>query len=790
MNPSGGGGGGGEEKPDGSRKPMLLAPSRRDTKAYHHHVHPPTRSISAPGYVPRPPLETMRHKTEDYTDPYTKSSQPSRTDNYHPGGYHHSRASPALSQSTQPTSNVHHHQQQQQQHYYQHQQQHHRATATAAEAAEAGQKQQPLPRKHMSLPMKSAASSLASSASTASSELFQGMSWGATTERSSVASTAMSQQDLPRKPSLQSRNSLAYSVLSNEDDDEDSVGMDSIRNYNHNNNPSDDIPLPETIASQPRPPSFRIARQPEQPLPARLPSHRVLQQQQQHHHYVHEPPSPLPLHPPPPAIEIETTTTAATGTITRGSPTLMQQQHEQQQPRIPSLHRMVSGPTAPPPRRMPSVQEHLPTNPPHHHPQQQQRVPSIRVHHHHQHPPGRVSSMQGQPQRVSSKMHSPDLPHRVPSTRVSPAQAKSQYKDDDKKNKTSSSSSYPYKIPPPPVVYPEEVVEILQDERLVKFREEAHRGGGDETVSFTQTSFHDKDKNRPAVFKKRQFLILSVFFCFLVCAILGVVAVGIIMGQRATQQNNNNNNNSGTGPRGRSSSSSSSNAPTQSPRSSREKRFRLKFFGAVGNRVDEIGSPHEKAAYWMIHDDPLALPIDAPNIMQRYTLVLFYYLTGPWKSCNPPDQNNNNNNDEGRFCRFQRLTRIPQRKPSRGDRHDDNNNDDDETEDFQYHEEPSFRWLSGEHECRWAGISCDESQVIRSIELGKPGKEGIKKKVGRTRWGHTDSLFWFSLSLPKKKPAKTLRPRYPPSSRSFLTSHQLSCHTTNSMVPSPPSWPP
>lgn len=30
---------------------------------------------------------------------------------------------------------------------------------------------------------------------------------------------------------------------------------------------------------------------------------------------------------------------------------------------------------------------------------------------------------------------------------------------------------------------------------------------------------------------------------------------------------------------------------------------------------------------------------------------------------------------------------------------------------------PSQRWLSGEHECQWAGLECDESDYVRTIDL-------------------------------------------------------------------------
>ena len=56
------------------------------------------------------------------------------------------------------------------------------------------------------------------------------------------------------------------------------------------------------------------------------------------------------------------------------------------------------------------------------------------------------------------------------------------------------------------------------------------------------------------------------------------------------------------------------------------------------------GSPHDRAANWIMFEDPLGLQPVAPNLIQRYHMALFYFLTTsngekPWNTCNPPREN-------------------------------------------------------------------------------------------------------------------------------------------------------
>ncbi|CAB9496625.1 LRR receptor-like serine threonine-protein kinase [Seminavis robusta] len=94
-----------------------------------------------------------------------------------------------------------------------------------------------------------------------------------------------------------------------------------------------------------------------------------------------------------------------------------------------------------------------------------------------------------------------------------------------------------------------------------------------------------------------------------------------------------------------------------------------------------------KAFDWIVNHDPMQLEYDAPNLVQRFVLVLFYYQTTrhkPWKECNPVATNQKSSTTN--FC-------------------------------YQIHSVTGDitvriwgdQWLSDSHECKWAGISCDET---------------------------------------------------------------------------------
>ena len=106
------------------------------------------------------------------------------------------------------------------------------------------------------------------------------------------------------------------------------------------------------------------------------------------------------------------------------------------------------------------------------------------------------------------------------------------------------------------------------------------------------------------------------------------------------------------------------------------------------------GSPQDRAADWIMFEDPLGLSPNAPNLMQRYHMALFYFLTTnngekPWNSCNPPRENET---DE---CLY-----IANEFDDMGNRN-------------------ATRWLSGIHECEWIGVFCDSEENIISLQVCK-----------------------------------------------------------------------
>ena len=118
---------------------------------------------------------------------------------------------------------------------------------------------------------------------------------------------------------------------------------------------------------------------------------------------------------------------------------------------------------------------------------------------------------------------------------------------------------------------------------------------------------------------------------------------------------------------------------------------------AVGGEVlNDPDSPYSKALQWITHNDTMEVVPASPNFLQRYICAYFYFATinnenGEWLSCNPLGGNQSDD------CMYQSLYNIHP-VPS-------------------YEDIPAKRWLSGQHECAWAGLYCDDSQYVRSIEL-------------------------------------------------------------------------
>ena len=148
-----------------------------------------------------------------------------------------------------------------------------------------------------------------------------------------------------------------------------------------------------------------------------------------------------------------------------------------------------------------------------------------------------------------------------------------------------------------------------------------------------------------------------------------------------------------------STTSSSTDPPTQAPSSAAEGIYREQFIAAVGPQVNVDGSPHDRAANWIMFEDQQRLTPLSDNLIQRYLLALFYFMTSeneanPWRSCGRPQ-------DTQDTCEFETFTKL-----------------DNDTVTFV--PENTTRWLSNKHECEWVGITCDvgdAGSIVVAIEM-------------------------------------------------------------------------
>ena len=173
--------------------------------------------------------------------------------------------------------------------------------------------------------------------------------------------------------------------------------------------------------------------------------------------------------------------------------------------------------------------------------------------------------------------------------------------------------------------------------------------------------------------------VVTGFCCFMLVGVVGIISALIVQSSK------------------RASPGSGTESPTSAPSTNAEAVFKKLLSTAVGDGVYEANTYLERAANWIILEDPLALGPFDPTLLQRYLLAVLYFsttdnLSHEWRSCNAPM-----NTDTGN-CSFQLLFRQ-----------------EDDTVTFQ--DVPSSRWLSGQSECIWAGVTCDQGHVV-GIELG------------------------------------------------------------------------
>lgn len=180
---------------------------------------------------------------------------------------------------------------------------------------------------------------------------------------------------------------------------------------------------------------------------------------------------------------------------------------------------------------------------------------------------------------------------------------------------------------------------------------------------------------KPPIYKNRRFRLYSILSCIVVTVVAIAVSVAVT-------------------------SKKPDSGPTAAPTSYRETLGMQKQFMALVGEESLLTplSPQGKAANWIMNEDPMMLEPEAPNLIQRYLLAVFYFAStelGPWLSCNPPADGENST------CIYKELTQV---EPG-----------------LVYGEKEWIRWLSDEHECEWAGLFCDENDYIAAIEL--PGQE-------------------------------------------------------------------
>jgi hypothetical protein len=204
----------------------------------------------------------------------------------------------------------------------------------------------------------------------------------------------------------------------------------------------------------------------------------------------------------------------------------------------------------------------------------------------------------------------------------------------------------------------------------------------EEELFFPAAIEYDPD-SKPPLHKNRRFRVYAIgAFLLFVVVIIGVV-IGVVAG-------------GGSGSR----TYPPTGTPTSSPTSSQEGMYRQQFAAVVGDAVMTAGTPHDMAANWIIAEDPAKLGSEAPNLIQRYLLALFYFITTnngstPWRSCNRPT-----GDEEEDECQFERITRF-------------------DNDSIGYVPETAVRWLSAGHECTWVGSMCDELQISRALEVCK-----------------------------------------------------------------------
>jgi len=123
------------------------------------------------------------------------------------------------------------------------------------------------------------------------------------------------------------------------------------------------------------------------------------------------------------------------------------------------------------------------------------------------------------------------------------------------------------------------------------------------------------------------------------------------------------------------------------------------FLNRVSNpgELAQAGTAQNSAYNWLLNEDPAFLCPQAPTLIQRYVLAVHYFSTRGtrWFQCSAPVDLND---PESVAMANDACTIVA----APGNR-----------------DENSFAWLTGESECKWGGVACDENGNVIRIDMGK-----------------------------------------------------------------------
>ena len=142
--------------------------------------------------------------------------------------------------------------------------------------------------------------------------------------------------------------------------------------------------------------------------------------------------------------------------------------------------------------------------------------------------------------------------------------------------------------------------------------------------------------------------------------------------------------------------------PSQSPSFTRQVGIQSFLQPHLGDAVYNTASNYFLAVQWISNVDPLGWETTNANFLERF-LMAYWYIDATnrgrlsWRSCNPP-----NPIGSASFCVFERADFAASTIPN-----------------LQYAQDRAARWLSGTHQCQWAGITCLPDDSIDRIELSK-----------------------------------------------------------------------